>query len=62
MNNKKLTQDNIDKALGELLEDELLNISVDDAGEFYYSLNENGKKVAETILGIDKTDPEVHNA
>ena len=62
MNNEKLTQDNIDKALGELLEDELLNISVDDAGEFYYSLNENGKKVAETILGIDKTDPEVHNA
>ena len=62
MNNEKLTQDNIDTALTELLEDDLLEISVDNTGEFYYSLNENGKKVAETILGIDKTDPEVHNA
>jgi len=59
MNNENITQDHIDKALTELLESDLLNISVDDAGEFYYSLNEDGKKVAETILGINKIDPEV---
>lgn len=55
-------QDNINTALTELLEDDLLEISVDDTGEFYYSLNDKGKKIAETILGIDKTDPEVHDA
>ena len=55
-------QDSIDTALTELLEDDLLEISVDDTGEFYYSLNEDGKKVAETILGINKIDPEVNNA
>jgi hypothetical protein len=62
MNNEKNIQDNIDNVLAELLEDDLLNISVDATGEFRYSLNENGKKIAESILGIDKTDPEVHNA
>ena len=49
-------QDNINTALTELLEDDLLEISVDDTGEFYYSLNDKGKKIAETILGIDEAD------
>tara|TARA_R110002060_G_scaffold22317_4_gene30229 strand:- start:1035 stop:1223 length:189 start_codon:yes stop_codon:yes gene_type:complete len=62
MNNKNNIQDNLSNVLTELLEDDLLNISVDDAGEFHYSLNDKGKKVAEGILGINKTDPEVHNA
>jgi DNA-binding PadR family transcriptional regulator len=62
MNNEKDIQDTIDNALSELLEDELLEISVDDTGEFYYSLNDKGKKVAESILGIDKTNPDVQNA
>lgn len=46
----------LDEILYGMVDKDLLEVSVDETGEFLYGLSEKGKQITEDIFGINKSD------